>query len=167
MDTSTNANTAATTTAVKPTTPAEKSAAFVNEAVLSPPATSPMTGASAIMKDQATGMMVQDLQSFLKGFEQLGLIAISRLANNILTYGTYHHKPSLFGEESGSEDTVLDKAATDGNEVIRDLFKIVSDYAEVKSKISSGVPTGNEKTGQSENEAPANEPLADPEKKND
>ncbi|WP_449397432.1 hypothetical protein [Chryseobacterium wanjuense] len=47
-----------------------------------------MGGVAKVMIEQSAGMMVQDLQSFLKGFEQVGLIALSRLANNLLTYGS-------------------------------------------------------------------------------
>ncbi len=74
------------------TTPAEKAVEFVNAEVLSPPTASPMGGVAKIMIEQSTGMMVQDLQSFLKSFEQVGLVALSRLANNLLTYGTWSEK---------------------------------------------------------------------------
>ncbi|REC44191.1 hypothetical protein [Chryseobacterium pennipullorum] len=125
-------------TDVQASTPAEESVVFVNSEVLAPPTATPMTGASKIMTDQATGMMMQDLQSFLKGFEQLGLIAVSRLANNMLTYGKYHHDPNATGKDQSSDDDVQDVGK--GNEVIKDLFKIISDYAEVKTKISSLIP---------------------------
>ncbi|RNA61989.1 hypothetical protein D1631_08595 [Chryseobacterium nematophagum] len=127
-----------TSTEVQATTPTEEAVVFVNSEVLAPPKASPMTGAAKIMTDQAAGMMVQDLQSFLKGFEQIGLIAVSRLANNILTYGTYFHDPSATGGVSaakGDNAQVMDVAK--GNEVMRDLFKIIGDYAEVKTKITS------------------------------
>ncbi|CAA7195228.1 hypothetical protein [Chryseobacterium potabilaquae] len=127
-----------TSTEVQATTPTEEAVVFVNSEVLAPPKASPMTGAAKIMTDQAAGMMVQDLQSFLKGFEQIGLIAVSRLANNILTYGTYFHDPSATGGVSASKgDSAQVMDVAKGNEVMRDLFKIIGDYAEVKTKITS------------------------------
>ncbi|WP_419870400.1 hypothetical protein [Chryseobacterium sp. CT-SW4] len=149
-----------------PQTPAEKSVAFVNATVLAPPKATPMTGAAEIMKDQAEGMMVQDLQSFLKGFEQLGLIAISRLANNILTYGTYYHNPSSTGSKSSEEEMAAPDTGQ-GNEAIRDLFKIVGDYAEIKARISSGNPVSNTGTQQVQDSPSSHQPDDDPEKKND
>nr|WP_315034157.1 hypothetical protein [uncultured Chryseobacterium sp.] len=130
--------------AVDATTPAEKAVAFVNNEVLAPPKASPMTGVAKVMIEQSTGMMVQDLQSFLKGFEQVGLIALSRLANNLLTYG------SPVGPAPGAKDTEVHKAEfiqADGsgqsNEMMKDLFKMVSDYAEVKAKISNTIYNAN------------------------
>ncbi|WP_343659178.1 hypothetical protein [Chryseobacterium sp.] len=121
-------------------TPAEKAVVFVNSEVLAPPKASPMTGVTKVMIEQSTGMMVQDLQSFLKGFEQVGLIALSRLANNLLTYGT------TFGPAPGSKETsnqisehLQGQDAGKGNEMMKDLFKMVSDYAEVKAKISNTI----------------------------
>lgn len=152
-------------------TPSEEAVIFVNNEVLAVPTTTPMTGASKIMIDQATGMMVQDLQSFLKGFEQLGLIAVSRLANNILTYGSYHHDPSTHDKPKASEAGFEDIGK--GNDAIRDLFKIISDYAEVKTKISSFAAPAvsfntNEKPSPSPSPVPtpADFPEEDPEKKN-
>ena len=101
-----------------------------------------MTGAGKVMIDQSTGMMVQDLQSFLKGFEQVGLIALSRLANNFLTYGTPSENkppPKKKLTEGAAEETETET----GNEMMRDLFKIVSDYAEVKTKISTAIFAAN------------------------
>lgn len=126
--------------AANATTPAEKAVVFVNSEVLAPPKASPMTGVTKVMIEQSTGMMVQDLQSFLKGFEQVGLIALSRLANNLLTYGT------TFGPAPGSKETTGMMAEQPqgqdtgkGNEMMKDLFKMVSDYAEVKAKISNTI----------------------------
>ena len=51
--------------AANATTPAEKAVVFVNSEVLAPPKASPMTGVTKVMIEQSTGMMVQDLQSFL------------------------------------------------------------------------------------------------------
>lgn len=126
--------------AANATTPAEKAVVFVNSEVLAPPKASPMTGVTKVMIEQSTGMMVQDLQSFLKGFEQVGLIALSRLANNLLTYGT------TFGPAPGSKDSSVHNAeflqsqdAGKGNEMMKDLFKMVSEYAEVKAKISNTI----------------------------
>lgn len=122
-----------------PTNPVEEAVVFVNTEVLSPPTTAPMTGAAKIMIDQSTGMMVQDLQSFLKGFEQVGLIALSRLANNLLTYGS----PSAPHKKSKSGEEMEVQSSNQGNEMIKDLFKIVSDYAEAKTKISSMIYQNN------------------------
>lgn len=126
--------------AVEATTPAEKAVVFVNSEVLAPPKASPMTGVTKVMIEQSTGMMVQDLQSFLKGFEQVGLIALSRLANNLLTYGT------TFGPAPGSKEAstpptemLQGQDAGKGNEMMKDLFKMVSDYAEVKAKVSNTI----------------------------
>ncbi|MCJ7932667.1 MAG: hypothetical protein MUW56_03265 [Chryseobacterium sp.] len=153
------------------TTPAEKAVVFVNTEVLAPPKASPMSGVAKVMIEQSTGMMVQDLQSFLKGFEQVGLIALSRLANNLLTYG------SPVGPPPGSKDTSSHTAdhlqaqdAGKGNEMMKDVFKMVSDYAEVKAKISNTIYNAN--THPVSNEMPQS-PLftedsdeTDPEKKN-
>lgn len=122
-------------TAAQATTPTENAVVFINSEVLAPPEASPMSGVSKMMIDQATGMMVQDLQSFLKGFEQVGLIALSRLANNILTYGTYFHDPSAGAKTQAEDPSVLNTSA--GNDAIRDLFNIIGDYAAMKTKISS------------------------------
>ena len=154
------------------TTPVEKAVVFVNSEVLAPPKASPMTGVAKVMIEQSTGMMVQDLQSFLKGFEQVGLIALSRLANNLLTYG------SPVGPAPGSKDTEAHKAefvqaegTGHSNEMMKDLFKMVSDYAEVKAKISNTIYNSN--TLPIPNETPVSPPYTDilseaedPEKKN-
>ncbi|MFY1046122.1 hypothetical protein [Chryseobacterium sp. GP-SGM7] len=116
-------------------TATEKSVQFINAEVLAPPEASPMGGITKVMIEQSTGMMVQDLQSFLKGFEQLGLIAISRLANNLLTYGTWSENKPPPGISTSSE--IHDNGQ--GNEMIRDLFKMVSEYAEAKTKISNAM----------------------------
>jgi hypothetical protein len=121
-----------------PTTPTEKAVAFVNAEVLSPPPASPMGGVAKVMIEQSTGMMVQDLQSFLKGFEQVGLIALSRLANNLLTYGTPSEGKSPPTGKAGDKDA-QSMTASNGNEMMKDLFKMVSDYAEAKTKISSAI----------------------------
>lgn len=124
------------------TTPAEKAVVFVNSEVLAPPKASPMGGVAKVMIEQSTGMMVQDLQSFLKGFEQVGLIALSRLANNLLTYGTpSEEKPHPTGKASDKDAQSM--TASNGNEMMRDLFKIVSDYAEAKTKISGAIYNAN------------------------
>ncbi len=117
------------------TTATEKTVQFINAEVLSPPPAAPMGGIAKVMIEQSTGMMVQDLQSFLKGFEQLGLIAISRLANNLLTYGSWsENEPTP--KDSVSSETPYN---AQGNEMIRDLFKMVSEYAEAKTRISSAM----------------------------
>ncbi|AZB10648.1 hypothetical protein EG344_18315 [Chryseobacterium sp. G0162] len=140
--------------AVEAITPAEKAVVFVNSEVLAPPKASPMTGVTKVMIEQSTGMMVQDLQSFLKGFEQVGLIALSRLANNLLTYGT------TFGPAPGSKEAsthpteqLQGQDAGKGNEMMKDLFKMVSDYAEVKAKVSNTIYNVN--TLPVSNEAPS------------
>ncbi|MGH1518140.1 hypothetical protein [Chryseobacterium sp. JK1] len=126
--------------AAEATTPAEKAVVFVNSEVLAPPQGSPMTGVTKVMIEQSTGMMVQDLQSFLKGFEQVGLIALSRLANNLLTYGTTFG-PAPGSKEASTHPTELFQGqdAGKGNEMMKDLFKMVSDYAEVKAKVSNTI----------------------------
>jgi len=143
---------------------AQEAVIFINKEVLSPPAASPMTGAGKVMIDQSTGMMVQDLQSFLKGFEQVGLIALSRLANNLLTYGTpSENKPPPKNNLSETDDT----GNGTGNEMMRDLFKIVSDYAEVKTKISTAIYAVNSNLNAPQHIAPVEDPDAeDAEKKN-
>lgn len=125
-----------------PTTPAEKAVVFVNTEVLSPPKADPMTGAAKIMIDQSTGMMVQDLQSFLKGFEQVGLVALSKLAHNFLTYGNYFPPTGAVGAKSEGAFT-QEAMGGNGNEIMKDLFKIVSDYAEAKTKISGAIYNHN------------------------
>ncbi|WP_223605710.1 hypothetical protein [Chryseobacterium sp. OSA05B] len=150
----------------KPTNAAEEAVVFINKEVLSPPTASPMTGAGKVMIDQSTGMMVQDLQSFLKGFEQVGLIALSRLANNFLTYGTPSENkppPKKKLTEGAAEETETET----GNEMMRDLFKIVSDYAEVKTKISTAIFAVNSNLNPPQNMAPVEDlPTEDAEKKN-
>lgn len=136
-------------------TPAEKAVQFVNAEVLSPPAAAPMSGMAKVMIDQSAGMMVQDLQSFLKSFEQLGLIALSRLANNLLTYGTWseNEPPPKGGSSAGG---IQAAGSISGEDAIRSLFNIVSEYAEAKTKISSAAmvstvlhpdPTGVQPSG--------------------
>ncbi|MBK1897327.1 hypothetical protein [Chryseobacterium paridis] len=133
-----------------PTTPEEKAVVFVNTEVLSPPTADPMLGAAKIMIDQSTGMMVQDLQSFLKGFEQVGLVALTKLANNYLTYGNYFPPQNAAGgggggssTEKGEEGTAQDPTGGHGNAMMKDLFKIVSDYAEAKTKLSGTIFNNN------------------------
>jgi len=124
------------------TTAAEKAVVFVNTEVLSPPKADPMSGIAKVMIEQSTGMMVQDLQSFLKSFEQVGIVALSRLANNFLTYGTYSEEKPHPG--SGTNDKeVQNLSAANGNDMMKDLFKIVSDYAEAKTKISGAIYNSN------------------------
>ncbi|WP_027381238.1 hypothetical protein [Chryseobacterium daeguense] len=126
-------------------TPAETAVEFVNAEVLAPPTASPMGGVAKVMIEQSAGMMVQDLQSFLKGFEQVGLIALSRLANNLLTYGSPSGPKSKSsnnnsGGNAKSEAEMQDDFIGSGsNDMIKDLFKIVSDYAEAKTKISGAI----------------------------
>jgi hypothetical protein len=152
----------------QPITQVEKAVVFVNTEVLSPPKASPMTGVAKVMIDQSTGMMVQDLQSFLKGFEQVGIIALSRLANNLLTYGTPsemkpHPTNAAFSRETESPNP------GNGNEMMRDLFKMVSDYAEVKTKISNAIYASNTSPSSMQHPAPFADISAeteDPEKKN-
>ncbi|WP_294296570.1 hypothetical protein [uncultured Chryseobacterium sp.] len=113
-------------------TPVEKAVQFVNAEVLSPPPAAPMQGMAKVMIDQSAGMMVQDLQSFLKSFEQLGLIALSRLANNLLTYGTWsENEPPPTGTPSAPT------GIQSGEEAIQGLFNIVSKYAEAKTNLSN------------------------------
>ncbi|WP_345992699.1 hypothetical protein AAEU33_11075 [Chryseobacterium sp. Chry.R1] len=130
-----------------PTTPEEKAVVFVNTEVLSPPPTDPMLGAAKIMIDQSTGMMVQDLQSFLKGFEQVGLVALSKLAFNYLTYGNYYpggkKKSPKEEDDEDMEVPEYDPAGGNGNAMMKDLFKIVSDYAEAKTKLSGTIYNSN------------------------
>lgn len=150
-------------------TPFEESVVFVNSEVLTPPTATPMTGASKIMTDQATGMMMQDLQSFLKGFEQLSLIAVSRLANNMLTYGKYYHDPDATHKDKSSENDFQDVGK--GNEVMKDLFKIISDYAEVKTKITTlnlpaPLPVASNNTSSSSPAVPNDLSEEDSQKKN-
>ncbi|MCS3528667.1 hypothetical protein [Chryseobacterium sp. JUb7] len=128
------------------TTPAEKAVVFVNTEVLSPPKGDPMSGIAKVMIEQSTGMMVQDLQSFLKGFEQVGLVALSRLANNFLTYGTYSEEKPHPGSKPSDKDA-QNLAAGNGNDMMKDLFKIVSDYAEAKTKLSGAIYNGNPNPG--------------------
>ncbi|ASW73004.1 hypothetical protein IQ37_09940 [Chryseobacterium piperi] len=155
-----------------PTTPEEKAVVFVNTEVLSPPPTDPMLGAAKIMIDQSTGMMVQDLQSFLKGFEQVGLVALSKLAFNYLTYGNYHPPVAGGSKEKAEEVPEYDPEKGNGNAMMKDLFKIVSDYAEAKTKLSGTIYNNN--TTPFSNGIPDLPPLADifgeeedPEKKNE
>jgi hypothetical protein len=169
------------TTEATATTPAEKSVQFVNAEVLSPPTASPMGGVAKVMIEQSAGMMVQDLQSFLKGFEQVGLIALSRLANNLLTYGSPSgpkSKNNKNNNNGGSNTTAEDEAEDEdagigNNDMMKDLFKMVSDYAEVKSKISSAIynPTILHPTSSGmQNSSPFTDVSAhaeDPEKKNE
>lgn len=154
-----------------PTTPAEKAVVFVNTEVLSPPKADPMTGAAKIMIDQSTGMMVQDLQSFLKGFEQVGLVALSKLAHNFLTYGNYFPPTGGVGAKAEGA-SAQDPMGGNGNEIMKDLFKIVSDYAEAKTKISGAIFNGSASPAPSmiQNPLPFTDVSAeeeDPEKKND
>lgn len=131
MDENNNDPTASQDTA-NAVTPVEKAVQFVNAEVLSPPPVAPMQGMAKVMIDQSAGMMVQDLQSFLKSFEQLGLIALSRLANNLLTYGTWsENEPPPTGTSSAST------GGTSGEEAIQGLFNIVSKYAEAKTNLSN------------------------------
>lgn len=148
-------------------TPAEKAVVFVNTEVLSPPKASPMSGVAKVMIEQSTGMMVQDLQSFLKGFEQVGLIAISRLANNLLTYGTpSEQKPHPTSAFLNQEEV---QPGAQGNEMMKELFKIVSDYAEAKAKISNAIYNTNPYPEEVQNTAFTNIPAEtqESEKKNE
>lgn len=123
-------------------TPTEASVQFINQEVLAPPTTSPMAASSKLMIDQATGMMAQDLQSFLKGFEQISLVAISRLANNILTYGTYFHQGATSADKTSEN---LSKTVSPGNpadpakgyEALHGLFSMVNEYAKNKAVLTS------------------------------
>lgn len=52
---------------------------FINKEVLQPVVT-PITGLAKPMADQAAAMMIQDMQSFLQGTEQVLTIAIAKAA---------------------------------------------------------------------------------------
>ncbi|MEM6717692.1 MAG: hypothetical protein AAF611_00110 [Bacteroidota bacterium] len=132
----------------------QEAVTFINNAVLKPEAEI-MTGTAKPMIDQATGMMVQDLQSFLKSFEQIGLIALTKLTNNILTYGTYFHNDKKAGGGNPPEDPNNPNAkdshkefhlddlnifkkhedAPDPSETFKSLFTLVSDYGKQKADI--------------------------------
>lgn len=150
-----------------PANPTEEAVVFINKEVLSPPTAQPMTGAAKVMIDQSTGMMVQDLQSFLKGFEQVGLIALSRLANNLLTYGTpSENKPPP--KKKLMEGEAEETQSQTGNEMMKDLFKMVSDYAEVKTRISTSIYAVNTNLNGPQTPPPAEDTSAEEvEKKND
>lgn len=113
---------------------------FINKTVLKPDVT-PINGTAKPMVDQAVGMMVQDLQSFLKGFEQIGLVAMGRLANNILTYGTYFGPKTSGDQADNSARKPTDLAATKidkiGADAFGDLFKVMGDYGKAKAEITS------------------------------
>ncbi len=129
----------------------QNAVSFINTEVLSQDV-NPKVGSSATMIDQSVGMMVQDLQVFLKGFEQIGLVALTKLVNNILTYGTYYNPANdksgakndtryLSLDEDNSKTTTPEKTINpndaDGKEIIHSLFKMVTEYGEAKSKISA------------------------------
>lgn len=128
----------------------EDSVKFINKEVLTPEA-QPMSGLAKPMIEQSVGMMAQDLQSFLKGFEQVGLIALSKLASNILTYGTYYHNPnpSLSTDASLEENHAVKKDSPyspQGEQAIKELFNIVGEYGKQKAQMNallSKVHTGN------------------------
>lgn len=123
---------------------------FINTEVLGQDV-NPKVGSSATMIDQSVGMMVQDLQVFLKGFEQISLVALTKLANNFLTYGTYYNPANLVPKPQDSSRHVKSTSEapeantqfvatpneTDGKEVLHSLFKMVTEYGEAKSKISA------------------------------
>ena len=124
---------------------------FVNKEVLTQDV-NPKVGSSATMIDQSVGMMVQDLQVFLKGFEQIGLVALTKLVNNFLTYGNYYNPANLVPRGGGDDldarytktpeakpqvPTSLTSIESDGKEVIQSLFKMVTEYGEAKSKINA------------------------------
>lgn len=124
---------------------------FINKTVLKPDVT-PIEGTAKPMVDQAVGMMAQDLQSFLQGFEQIGLVAMARLANNILTYGTYFGpKPGSDGgstesKSKGGADTIQQPALNPqkiGADAFSDLFKVIGDYGKAKAEISALINNAN------------------------
>lgn len=110
---------------------AENAITFINKEVLEPEA-KPMSGMANPMIDQAAGMMAQDLQSFLKGFEQIGLVALAKLANNILTYGNYFPPVPPKGDGSGgsTSSSQPQHSPESGQKAIGDLFNVVSTYGE-------------------------------------
>ncbi|WP_298513117.1 hypothetical protein [uncultured Kordia sp.] len=140
---------------------------FINKSVLTPNV-KPMKGTASPMIDQATGMMVQDLQSFLKGFEQVGLVALARLANNILTYGNYYGpKPDSDGNPEGGEDkksnakTTLsfDNAEQIGSDAMKGLFSVVGEYGKMKAEISSMIHNNHFKGNDSSQPIPPEDPT--------
>ena len=99
----------------------------------------PLVGSGLTMIDQSVGMMVQDLQMFLKGFEQIGLVALAKLANNYLTTGSISAptKGSNGSNLKSQAPTSLASTESEGKEVIHSLFKMVAEYGEAKSKINA------------------------------
>ena len=118
-------------------TETENAVDFINETVLQPEV-KPIIGTATPMIEQAVGMMVQDLQIFLKGFEQISLVALAKLANNILTYGYYYPidevpKPNGLEAESIQQDT----SSETGQKVMKDLFSLVGDYGKQKAQVNA------------------------------
>jgi hypothetical protein len=120
---------------------------YINTSVLQPDVTK-IEETAAPMIDQATAMMVQDLQIFLKGFEQVALVGLARLADNFLTTGTYFNpasgltaqtaEPSEENKEqvSGGKSLVPTQGKSSENP-FKELFSIVGDYGKMKAEISS------------------------------
>ncbi|EDP96239.1 hypothetical protein U8527_09015 [Kordia algicida OT-1] len=117
---------------------------YINKSVLQPDVDA-ISGTAAPMVDQAVGMMVQDLQSFLKGFEQISLVALAKLANNILTYGTYFDGGTSDNNVTASVKTgVSDNPQTLetenpinlDSEVLKGLFSSVGEYGKLKAEIN-------------------------------
>lgn len=121
-------------------TETENAVKFINEAVLQPDV-KPIAGTAAPMVDQAVGMMVQDLQSFLKGFEQIGLVALAKLANNILTYGNYFPPPGASSTDNAETINTGTGQKTNGPEVgqqaMKDLFSMVGEYGKQKAEVNA------------------------------
>lgn len=67
------------TPATEAATVTEQEVEFINAEVLQPTVT-PITGMAKPMADQAAAMMIQDMQSFLQGNEQVLTIAIAKAA---------------------------------------------------------------------------------------
>lgn len=65
----------------------EQEVEFINAQVLQPEVT-PITGMAKPLADQAAAMMIQDMQSFLQGNEQVLTIAIAKAAAMMLNEAT-------------------------------------------------------------------------------
>ncbi len=94
---------------------------FINKAVLKPDSRK-LKGIAHPMVEHATGMMIQDLQSFMQGFEQVGLIAVAKIAQKAIDGGA---PKTTLQENNQSHDTEL-----------KDIFEMVSNYGTQKANIS-------------------------------
>lgn len=109
--------------------PSEQAVNFINKTVLKPDA-APMGGTSQLIADQAAGMMVQDMRSFIQGTQQILTIAIAKAAKEVVN-------PETTAEGTAAItalNTLMTDLSTYASSIGTTASGIVADFKEPQKK---------------------------------